>query len=69
MTFTHILAADHSNLEYLRRIMPNNAVAKVDLWGSYLDGKAIIDPYYGGIVCIFFAWICNAAHFSMIGGF
>ena len=32
--------------------MPSNTVAKVDLWGSYLDGKAIIDPYYGGIVRI-----------------
>jgi len=48
-TFTHILAADHSNLAYLKRMMPSDSVAVVDLWGSSLDGKSIVDPYYGGI--------------------
>jgi low molecular weight phosphotyrosine protein phosphatase len=47
--FTHILAADHSNLEYLKRMIPNDSIAIVDLWGSSLDGKAIADPYYDGI--------------------
>lgn len=48
--FTHILAADESNLRDLNRKKPRNATADVRLWGSYLDGKAIPDPYYGGIV-------------------
>ena len=52
-------------------MMPTDALAKVDLWGSYLDGKAIMDPYYGDMVCaasltvftitqqvILFAYIC-----------
>ncbi len=30
--------------------MPNDTTAQVQLWGSYLDGKAIPDPYYGGKV-------------------
>jgi Low molecular weight phosphotyrosine protein phosphatase len=69
-TFTHILAADHSNLEYLKRMMPKDAVAKVDLWGSYLNGKAILDPYYGGIVSYSsFDQICSASvHPSLAGG-
>ncbi|KAH8835880.1 phosphotyrosine protein phosphatase, partial [Flagelloscypha sp. PMI_526] len=47
--FTHILAADSNNLANLKRICPANATATVRLWGSYLDGKEIPDPYYGGI--------------------
>jgi len=47
--FTHILAADESNLRDLKRIAPSNATASVRLWGSYLDDKPIPDPYYGGI--------------------
>jgi len=47
--FTHILASDNSNLENLLRIKPSNSTAEVKLWGSYLDGKPIADPYYGGI--------------------
>ncbi|RDB28862.1 Low molecular weight phosphotyrosine protein phosphatase [Hypsizygus marmoreus] len=46
--FTHILAADESNLRDLLRKKPGNATADVRLWGSYLDNKAIPDPYYGG---------------------
>lgn len=30
--------------------MPKDTTAKVQLWGSYLDGKPIPDPYYGGKV-------------------
>ena len=48
--FTHILAADESNLRNLNRIKPKDATAEVRLWGSYLDGEAIPDPYYGGMV-------------------
>ncbi|KAJ3516454.1 hypothetical protein NLJ89_g1104 [Agrocybe chaxingu] len=48
--FTHILAADESNLRNLTRIKPSNATAEVRLWGSYLDNKPIPDPYYGGII-------------------
>ncbi|KIJ45665.1 hypothetical protein M422DRAFT_227384 [Sphaerobolus stellatus SS14] len=48
-TFTHILASDASNLSNLERIKPKNSSAVVRLWGSYDDGKAIQDPYYGGI--------------------
>ncbi|KAG6911546.1 hypothetical protein DXG01_011848 [Tephrocybe rancida] len=46
--FTHILAADESNLRHLMRIKPENSTADVRLWGSYLDNKPIPDPYYGG---------------------
>jgi len=52
--FTHILAADGSNLRHLegieRRLReqePSNSTAEVKLWGSYLPGdKPIADPYY-----------------------
>jgi low molecular weight phosphotyrosine protein phosphatase len=47
--FTHILAADENNLRNLESIKPSNATAEVKLWGSYLDGKPIPDPYYGGM--------------------
>ncbi|KAJ3550276.1 hypothetical protein NMY22_g559 [Coprinellus aureogranulatus] len=45
--FTHILASDENNLKNLQTIKPSNATAEVRLWGSYLDGKPIPDPYYG----------------------
>jgi low molecular weight phosphotyrosine protein phosphatase len=49
-SFTHILAADTSNLNNLLRKKPDDATAEVKLWGSYLDdNKSIPDPYYGGI--------------------
>jgi len=48
-TFTHILAADKSNLANLERLKPKDATAVVRLWGSYDDGKPVDDPYYGGI--------------------
>ncbi|KAH9984647.1 phosphotyrosine protein phosphatase I superfamily [Russula compacta] len=47
--FTHILASDKSNLDKLLRIKPGDSTAEVKLWGSYLDGEPIADPYYGGI--------------------
>ncbi|KJA25883.1 hypothetical protein HYPSUDRAFT_182291 [Hypholoma sublateritium FD-334 SS-4] len=47
--FTHILASDENNLRHLQSMKPSNATAEVRLWGSYLDDKAIPDPYYGGI--------------------
>ncbi|EIM92144.1 phosphotyrosine protein phosphatase [Stereum hirsutum FP-91666 SS1] len=48
--FTHILAADESNLRNLERIRPRNSTADLKLWGSYASGnKPIADPYYGGI--------------------
>ncbi|KAI0257670.1 phosphotyrosine protein phosphatase [Lactifluus subvellereus] len=47
--FTHILASDNANLDALRRIRPHDSTAEVRLWGSYLDGAQIADPYYGGI--------------------
>jgi len=47
--FTHILASDNSNLASLLRNKPSDSTAEVKLWGSYLDGKPIADPYYGGI--------------------
>lgn len=50
--FTHILASDKNNLRDLERIKPPNATAEVRLWGSYLDDKPILDPYYGGAVSI-----------------
>ncbi|PSS37589.1 hypothetical protein PHLCEN_2v605 [Hermanssonia centrifuga] len=28
---------------------PKDATATVRLWGSYVDDKAIADPYYGGM--------------------
>ncbi|THH34150.1 hypothetical protein EUX98_g177 [Antrodiella citrinella] len=48
-TFTHILASDESNLRNLERMKPSDATAEVRLFGSYVDGKQIADPYYGGI--------------------
>jgi len=48
--FTHILASDKSNLEKLLRKKPSDSTTEVKLWGSYVDGKPIADPYYGGIV-------------------
>jgi len=50
ISFTHILAADESVLEYLKKVKPSTTKAKVFLWGSYLDDKPIPDPYYGEIV-------------------
>ncbi|KAI0307698.1 phosphotyrosine protein phosphatase I superfamily [Multifurca ochricompacta] len=47
--FTHILASDKSNLDNLFRMKPHDSTADVKLWGSYLDGRPIADPYYGGI--------------------
>lgn len=57
MSFTHILAADGSNERHLKRLLKQleddgvQPTAKVALWGSYLDNRAIADPYYGGLVC------------------
>ncbi len=48
--FTHILASDGSNLNNLLSIKPGESAAEVKLWGSYLDGEPIADPYYGGAV-------------------
>ncbi|KAI9513042.1 phosphotyrosine protein phosphatase [Russula earlei] len=47
--FTHILASDKSNLDNLLRVKPSDSTAEVKLWGSYLDGKPVADPYYGDI--------------------
>lgn len=51
--FTHILASDEANLRNLDRMKPKDATATVRLWGSYVDDKAIADPYYGGMVSYF----------------
>lgn len=55
--FTHILAADENNLRHLQSMKPSNATAEVRLWGSYLDNKAIPDPYYGGMVRAHFIYL------------
>jgi low molecular weight phosphotyrosine protein phosphatase len=47
--FTHILAADESNLRDLKKVKPGDSTAEIRLWGSYLDDVPISDPYYGGI--------------------
>jgi len=47
--FTHILASDEANLRNLERLQPGNSTAEVRLWGSYLDGQPIADPYYSGL--------------------
>ena len=39
--FTHILAADESNLANLQRIQPAGSKAEVRLFGSYDDNRAI----------------------------
>jgi low molecular weight phosphotyrosine protein phosphatase len=49
-SFTHILAADDSNLGALLRKKPDDATAEVKLWGSYLDNEPIPDPFCGEIV-------------------
>ena len=51
-TFTHILASDKSNLSNLQYMKPDISTAEIRMWGSYLDGKPIGDPYYGGQVNI-----------------
>jgi protein-tyrosine-phosphatase len=48
--FTHILASDKSNLDNLIGVRPHDSTAEVKLWGSYLNGAPIADPYYGSIV-------------------
>ncbi|KAJ7275187.1 phosphotyrosine protein phosphatase I superfamily [Mycena haematopus] len=47
--FTHILASDANNLRDIKRVMPANSTADIRLWGSYLDGKSIPDPWYGSL--------------------
>ena len=54
--FTYILASDEANLRALERIKPRDATAELRLWGSYLDNKAIPDPYYGGMVSRIYMW-------------
>ncbi|KAM6496446.1 phosphotyrosine protein phosphatase [Amanita muscaria] len=46
--FTHILASDESNLRFINKKKPANTTAEIRLWGSYLDGEIIPDPYGGG---------------------
>jgi len=46
-SFTHILAADDSNLDALLRKKPHDSTAEVRLWGSYLDDEPIPDPFCG----------------------
>ncbi|KAH9944028.1 phosphotyrosine protein phosphatase [Epithele typhae] len=47
--FDYILAADEANLRDLTRVQPKDGKAELRLWGSYLDNRAIPDPYYGGL--------------------
>ncbi|KAJ6621588.1 phosphotyrosine protein phosphatase I superfamily [Mycena sp. CBHHK59/15] len=47
--FTHILASDANNLRDIKRVMPDKTTAVIRLWGSYLDGKSIPDPWYGNL--------------------
>ncbi|KAL5495400.1 STP1 [Sanghuangporus weigelae] len=47
--FDYILASDEYNLSHLKSRAPKGHKAVVRLWGSYLDDKAIEDPYYGGL--------------------
>ncbi|GAA6008599.1 hypothetical protein JCM11491_003362 [Sporobolomyces phaffii] len=48
--FDYILAMDSwGNLKNIEKIRPKGSKAKVALFGSYDDGKDIVDPYYGGI--------------------
>lgn len=71
-TFSHILAADASNLRNLKQIEPTGATADIRLWGSYDDGKAIADPYYGGTVSnAFYTERClrSIAEFALQEGF
>lgn len=49
-SFTHILAADDSNLITLLRKKPHDATAEVKLWGLYSDNEPIPDPFCGDIV-------------------
>merc|ERR1711939_4723 len=47
-TFTHIVGMDDMNMRNIERIKPAGSRATVRMFGSYGDGKAIQDPYYGG---------------------
>ena len=57
-SFTHILAADDSNLNTLLRKKPYNATAEVKLWGSYFDNEPIPDPLCGDIVSSSWGAVC-----------
>lgn len=47
--FDLILAMDHSVLEALEELRPNEATARLELFGAYgLDHADIPDPYYAG---------------------
>ena len=58
--------ADENNLRNLLRDKPGYATAEVKLWGSYLDGKRIDDPYYGNIVSLGFHSAILAARYLII---
>lgn len=48
--FTHIMAADHSNLRNLRRIAPASHSARLSLLLDLVPGRAgqaVADPWYG----------------------
>jgi len=40
---------DDQNLRNLKRIQPNKSRAIVKMLGEYGDGRAVPDPYYGGL--------------------
>lgn len=37
---------DKANIANIERVRPKDSTAKVVLFGSYVDGKEIRDPYY-----------------------
>ncbi|GAA5832844.1 hypothetical protein JCM3766R1_007065 [Sporobolomyces carnicolor] len=48
--FDYILAMDSwGNLKNIQKVQPKGSKAKVALFGSFDDGKDIVDPYYGGM--------------------
>lgn len=51
LKFDYILAMDQDNLDNLRRMCPENARTKPELFLRYAQGAALLevpDPYYGG---------------------
>lgn len=50
LTFTHIYALDHDNLEGLRAVAPRDTTAELGLLLDLVPGqagRAVADPYYG----------------------
>lgn len=71
--FSHIYAADHSNLANLRRLAPDPSAAALALLLDAVpgrEGQAVADPYYGGPEDFAQSWAdVDAAAQALVAGF